>query len=142
MLRNVSVYSFFNMLSVWKTMCSNFVVKPEKSNSNLCFTWFDSAPYKRNKKGRKSRVLFFIKIKFSKRSKIFFRIWWMQKVLSLESVLKNTSNIILSWCNKPSIAINNILSMFLKLFNFLASLKVFKRSTMKKNITIVLEISR
>ena len=142
MLRNVSVYSFFNMLSVWKTLCWNSVVKSEKSNSNLCFTWFDSVPYKRNKKCRKSRVLFFIKIKFSKRSKIFFRIWWMQKVLSLESVLKNTSNIILSWCNKPSIAINNILSMFLKLFNFLASLKVFKRSTMKKNITIVLEISR
>ena len=142
MLRNVSVYSFFNMLSVWKTLCWNSVVKSEKSNSNLCFTWFDSVPYKRNKKCRKSRVLFFIKIKFSKRSKIFFRIWWMQKVLSLESVLKNTSNIILSWCNKPSIAINNILSMFLKLFNFLASLKVFKRSTMKKNITIILEISR
>ena len=142
MSRNVSVYSFFNMLSAWKTLCWNSVVKYEKSNSNLCFTWFDSVPYKRNKKDRKSRVLFFIKIKFSKRSKIFFRIWWMQKVLSLESVLKNTSNIILSWCNKPSIAINNILSMFLKLFNFLASLKVFKRSTMKKNITVVLQISR
>ena len=142
MSRNVSVYSFFNMLSAWKTLCWNSVVKYEKSNSNLCFAWFDSVPYKRNKKDRKSRVLFFIKIKFSKRSKIFFRIWWMQKVLSLESVLKNTSNIILSWCNKPSIAINNILSMFLKLFNFLASLKVFKRSTMKKNITVVLQISR
>ena len=103
----------FNIICVSETWCSNTELQ---NNSSLYLAGFDSVPYERSKKSRRGDgVLIFTKKNLSyKIRKDLSESDEHKEILSLEILYKNSSNILLSCCYKPSKGDNDILSMFLK----------------------------
>ena len=119
-------------ICVSEAWCSNTELQ---NNSNLSLAGFDSVPYERSRKSRRGGgVSIFIKQNLSSKSrKDLSESDEHKEILYLEISYKNSSNILLSCCDKPPKGDNDILTMFLNKF-----LKTLLR---KRSLTILLEIS-